>query len=77
MSYLGNKLKPYAKWAVAAGIRAFKTAAQTLSATLVGVTSFGDLNWGVVLSATGLAALLSLTQAVGGLPEVDNAPLKK
>ena len=55
----------------AAGIRALRTAAQT-ALSLLGVGNIlGDVDWLYVLSATALAALLSLlTSLVAGLPEV-------
>ena len=45
------------KWIEAAGVRAIKTLAQT--------------DWRMVLSASVLAAILSLLTSVAGLPELD------
>jgi ABC-type proline/glycine betaine transport system permease subunit len=60
------------KFLIAAGIRALRTFAQTAIA-LIGTSLYlHDVNWGAVLSASVLAALLSiLTSIVTGLPEVD------
>ena len=61
------------KWWKAAGIRAVKTLAQTAVAT-IGTSAVMDItaiNWWGVLSASVLAALLSLLTSVAGLPEVN------
>lgn len=59
------------KWWKAAGIRALKTLAQTAIATIGTSYVIADVNWPVVVSASALAALLSLLTSVAGLPEVD------
>lgn len=58
-------------WWKAAGIRALKTLAQTAVATIGTSAVLSEVNWGVVASASVLAALLSLLTSVAGLPEVD------
>lgn len=58
-------------WWKAAGIRALKTLAQTAIATIGTSAVISEVNWGVVASASVLAALLSLLTSVAGLPEVD------
>lgn len=58
-------------WARAAGIRAVKTFAQTMIATIGTTAIIEDVNWAVVLSASALAALLSILTSVAGLPEVE------
>ncbi len=59
------------KWFKAAGIRALKTVAQTAIATIGTSAVIGGVNWGVVVSASALAGLLSLLTSVAGLPEVE------
>ena len=70
MSEITDAIK---KWAIAAFIRAVRTAAQT-AASLVGVNAIGitDVDWAVVASAAALSAVVSLLMAVAGLPEVED-----
>lgn len=57
-------------WIKAAGIRAIKTVAQTAIATIGTSAVFSEVNWIVVVSAAGLAGVLSLLTSVAGLPEL-------
>jgi len=55
-------------------IRAIKTICQTAVATIGSSAVIADVNWGIVVSASLLAGLLSvLTSVATGLPEADYA----
>ena len=58
-------------WIRAAGVRAIKTFAQTMIATIGTTAIIEAVDWKVVLSASLLAALLSVLTSVAGLPEVE------
>ena len=60
----------FKKWLKCAGIRAIKTIAQTAVATIGTSVVIDDVNWLMVLSASGLAGILSVLTSVSGLPEV-------
>ena len=64
-------MRDWQAWIKAAGVRAIKTLAQTAVATIGTSAAMGDVNWKMVLSASLLAAILSLLTSVAGLPEVD------
>lgn len=59
------------KWWKAAAVRAVKTFAQAAVGTIGASVVISDVNWMVVLSASVLAAILSLLTSVAGLPEVE------
>lgn len=62
----------FKQWLKAAGIRAVKTMAQTALATVGSAAVLSEVNFGVVLSASVLAGVLSmLTSVATGLPELD------
>ena len=64
-------IKNFKSWIKSAGIRALKTFAQTFVATIgTGAAVLGDVNWVMVISASVLAAVLSLATSLAGLPEV-------
>lgn len=59
------------KWWKAAGIRAVRTFAQAFIGTIGAAALLSEVNWQVVISASLLAAILSLATSLAGLPEVD------
>lgn len=66
-----NYLKNKNFWKATA-IRAIKTICQAAIATIGTATLISEVNWVLVLSASGLAGLLSvLTSIATGLPEVE------
>ena len=64
-------------WFEKAGIRAVKPMAQTFVATVGSAMVLSAVDWKVVASASVLAGVLSLATSVAGLPEVDDADIKK
>lgn len=59
------------RWVKAAAVRALKTMAQTVVATVGTSTIISTVDWKVVASASVVAGLLSLLTSVAGLPEVE------
>ena len=58
------------KWWKAAGVRALKTFAQAMLATMTVGQTFADVSWYNAVSVAGVAAVISLLTSVAGLPEV-------
>lgn len=64
--------KDWRKFILAALIRAVRTLAQTAVATIGTTALIEEVNWHIVISASVLAAILSiLTSLATGLPEVE------
>ena len=60
-----------ATWLKCAAIRALKTLAQTAIATIGTTAIIEAVDWKVVVSASLLAAFLSILTSIAGLPEVE------
>lgn len=58
------------KWLKPALVRAIKTVAQTMVATIGTSVIITEVNWTMVVSASLLAGLLSILTSISGLPEV-------
>ena len=57
-------------WLKAAGVRALKTLAQAAIASIGTAVALDSVNWIMIASVSGLAAVLSILTSVAGLPEV-------
>ena len=60
-----------ANWWKAAGIRAVRTLAQAAIGTIGASALITEVDWKVVVSASALAAVLSLLTSLAGLPELE------
>ena len=60
------------EWLKAAGIRAIKTFAQTLLATIPVGISIVEVEWTTCLGIAALACVLSLLTSLAGLPEAES-----
>lgn len=69
--------EPTKTWLKAAGIRAMKTFAQAAIAGIGTTVAMGDVNWVMVASVAGLAALLSILTSLAGLPEVTSSAVEE
>lgn len=66
------KLTPkFYTWVRCACIRALKTVAQTVIASIGTAVVLSDVDWKYILSASILAGFLSFLTSVAGLPEVE------
>ena len=62
-------MRNWKTWFKAAGVRAVKTVAQTAVGVIGASAMISDVNWITVVSAAGLAGVVSLLTSVAGLPE--------
>lgn len=58
------------EWAKKAGIRAIKTIAQSMIASIGSTAVFSQVDWRIVLSTALLAGIISVLTSIAGLPEV-------
>lgn len=58
------------EWAKKAGIRAIKTVAQSMIASIGSTAVFSQVDWRIVLSTALLAGIISVLTSIAGLPEV-------
>lgn len=66
-------MRDWGVWLKAALVRAVKTFAQTMVASITVGATLEEVDWLRVLSVSGLACVLSLLTSLAGLPEVDQA----
>ena len=64
------------KWVVAALIRAMRTFAQTFAGCIAVGAALEEVQWLRALSVSGVAFVLSILTALGGLPEVQKEPIE-
>ena len=62
------------EWAIAALIRAVRTFAQTFAGCIAVGAALEEVQWLRALSVSGVAFVLSILTALGGLPEVEKQP---
>lgn len=60
-------------WIKCAAVRAVKTIAQYVAASITVGAVMSDINWKMVLSAAVLAGIYSIVTSIAGLPEVELA----
>ena len=68
--------RDWKKWALAALIRAVRTFAQTFAGCIAVGAALEEVQWLRALSVSGVAFVLSILTALGGLPEVEEEPEK-
>lgn len=56
------------KWWKEAGIKAIRTMAQTAVGVISGASVFSEVDWLMVLSATGIAGITCLLMSIGSIP---------
>lgn len=67
-------MRNWKEWLRAALIRAVKTFAQTMVASITVGAALEEVAWPHVLSVSGLAFVLSMMTSLAGLPEVETKP---
>ena len=65
------------EWAIAAMIRAVRTFAQTFAGCIAVGAAVEEVQWLRALSVSGVAFVLSILTALGGLPEVQKKELEQ
>lgn len=65
-----HKIEKNREWLRAAAVRAIRTMVQTAAAAISSAGVWGAVDWRILVSATGLAGVLSLLTSLTGLPEV-------
>ena len=60
----------FKNWVTKASMRAIKTFAQTASSLITVGAVISEINWALVFSSAGVAAIYSLLTSLGGLPEI-------
>ena len=69
-------MRNWKKWALAALIRAIRTFAQTFAGCIAVGAAMNEVEWLRALSVSGVAFVLSILTALGGLPEVEDEPVR-
>ena len=69
-------MRNWKKWALAALIRAVRTFAQTFVGFIAVGAALEEVQWLRALSVSGAAFVLSILTALGGLPEVEDEPVR-
>lgn len=69
--------RDWKKWALAALIRAVRTFAQTFVGFIAVGAALEEVQWLRALSVSGVAFVLSILTALGGLPEVQKEPTEE
>ena len=66
-------MKKFKKWAIAAGIRAVRTFAQTFASLMTVGAALHEIDWIFITSSSAVAFIYSLITSVAGLPELDKS----